>query len=137
MSCWQDLAPGASQPALGMRHTAVTCARAVGPDGPQTQLHPAPAARALVSAEGAGGGQGQGVERVTVRGIADTDHRAVAKAFRAAGAGTWEGGAEAGAGAEGGQGEGPHLAGRNGHSFQKSSRRSAPARLVSVTQKVC
>lgn len=52
----------------------VTCACAVGLDGPQTQLHSAPTACALKAAEGAGVRQGQGVKRVTVRSIADTDH---------------------------------------------------------------
>lgn len=58
---------------LGVRG-GVTCARVVGPDGPQTQLHSAPAACALIPAEGARGRQGQGVKRVTVCGIADTDY---------------------------------------------------------------
>lgn len=74
-----------------LRVEGVTCACLIGPDGPQTQLHSAPATCALVACEGARGRQGQGVQRVTVRGIADTDHRAVAKAFGDAGAGTWEG----------------------------------------------
>lgn len=72
---------------------AATCARPIGLDSPETQLHPAPTAGALIAAEGARGRQGQGVKRVTVRGIADTDHRAVAEVFGDAGAGTWGGGA--------------------------------------------
>lgn len=69
-----------------------TCSRPTGLDSPETQLHPAPTAGALIAAEGARSRQGQGVKRVTVRSIADTDHRAVAKALGAAGAGTWGGG---------------------------------------------
>ena len=52
----------------------VTCACAVGLDGPQTQLHSAPTACALKAAEGTRVRQGQGVKRVTVCSIADTDH---------------------------------------------------------------
>ena len=57
-----------------MRGVVVTCACAVGLDGPQTQLHSAPTACALKAAEGTRVRQGQGVKRVTVCSIADTDH---------------------------------------------------------------
>ena len=70
----------------------VTCARVISLDGPHTQLHPSPTACTLIAAEGTKGRKGRGVKGVTVCGIADTDHRAVAEAFRDAGAGTWEGG---------------------------------------------
>ena len=83
----------------------VTCACAIGLDGPQTQLHSAPAASALKAAEGARVRQGQGVQRITVCTIADTHHRAVAKAFRAAGAGTWQGGCTERQGLRGEDGE--------------------------------
>ena len=52
----------------------VTFACAVGLEGPQAQLHSAPAACALKAAEGARVRQGQGVKRITVGGIANTDH---------------------------------------------------------------
>ena len=68
----------------------VTCAGVIGLEGPQTQLHSAPAACALKAAEVARVRQGQGVKRITVCSIADTHHGAVAKAFRAAGVGTWQ-----------------------------------------------
>lgn len=85
---WYDLVPGGSQ-LLGARGIVVTCACVVGLDCPLTQLHSAPTACALIAAEDARGRQGEGVKGVTICGIADTDHRAVAKAFRDAGVGTW------------------------------------------------
>lgn len=67
-------APGRSQPGLAGEAVAATCARPAGLDSPETQLHPASTAGALIVAEGARGRQGQGVKGVTVCGIADADH---------------------------------------------------------------
>lgn len=60
----------------------------IGLDGPYTQLHPTSTTCTLIAAEGTKGREGEGVKRVTVCGIADTDHRAIAEAFRDAGAGS-------------------------------------------------